>query len=276
VSGGWRFNNREIKLNDDPTMTWHQNWLLLGAVMQPTRDVRVTVNYDLMTSKSSNSTTTPSDTYTREAPNKIHDLRGRLQARPAKWIDFAVSGIARYADNNDPQVNHKEHNTDLSFTTRIIPAESMDLELDYAHQSVYSQTDLCYTANPLPLGAATGGTCVNTASGNSYLGSGLYKAPTNYFNGVFHYTAPKYVAVGAGLRVNAVNGYAEMLSPYQVPGALQSTYWVPFADVVVHIAPQWAWHGDWSRYDYSESGPAGPAPRDFSSNVLTLGVKYEF
>ncbi|HEY3707028.1 MAG TPA: hypothetical protein VGL22_18355 [Terracidiphilus sp.] len=275
-TGGWRFNARQIKVDDDPRMVWHQNWLLLGAVIQPSHALRVNLNYDLMHSQSANATTTPSDTYTREAPNRISDLRARVQSKPAKWIDFSASGIAYFADNKDPLVNHKEHNTDVSFTTRIIPAESMSLELDYAYQSVYSQTDLCYTATPPPVGAGSGGTCQFTGGGNPYRGNGLYKAPTTFFNGMFHYTAPKYVAMGAGVRVNSINGYAEMLSPYQVPGALQSTYWTPYADLVVHIAPQWSWHGDWNRPDYAESGPAGPAPRDFNGNIFTLGVKYAF
>jgi hypothetical protein len=275
-TGGWRFNDRQIKFNDDPTMTWHQNWMLLGAVIQPSKVVRMNVNYDFMSSHSSNSTTTPSDTYTREAPNKIHDIRFRVQAKPKEWIDFAASVNGFIADNDDPLVNHKEHNAGFSFTTHVTPAASMNLELDYAYQNIYSSTDLCYTATPAPIGANSSGTCTYTAGGNPYLGNGLYKAPSNYFNGVFRYTAPKYVVAGAGIRVNSVNGVAEMLSPYQVPGALQSTYWTPFADLVIHIAPQWSWHGDWNRPDYAESGPAGPAPRDFNGNVFTLGVKHEF
>jgi hypothetical protein len=274
LTGGWRFNTREIKFGEDPRLTWHQNWLLAGAVIQPSPLVRVNVNYDLMNSHSTNSTIT--NTYTREAPNKIHDLRGRVQAKPKQWIEFSAAAFGYVADNNDPQVNHKEHNAGGSFTTRIIPAESMNLELDYAYQNVYSSTDLCYNATPPPLGATNSGTCVNTAGGNPLLGNGLYKAPSNFFNGMFLYTAPKYVEMGVGVRVNSINGYAEMLNPYMVPGALQSTYWTPNADLVIHIAPQWSWHGDWNRPDYSESGPAGPAPRDFNGNIFTLGVKYAF
>jgi hypothetical protein len=276
LSGGWRFNDRKIKVDDDPTLTWHQNWMLLGAVIQPSHAVRVNVNYDFMNSSSSDSATTPANTYTREAPNRIHDIRARLQAKPREWIDFSVSGIGYIADNDDPFVNHKEHNAGFSFTTRIIPAESMDLELDYGYQNVYSETDLCYTANPAPTSTPLAGTCAFTSGNNQYLGNGLYRAPSNFFNGMFHYTAPKYFGFGLGVRVNSIDGEAEMLSPYQVPGALQSKYWTPYANLVIHIAPQWSWHGEWNRPDYAESGPAGPAPRDFNGNIFTLGVKYAF
>ena len=35
ISGGWRFNDRDIKFEEDPTMSWHQNGALAGLVVQP-------------------------------------------------------------------------------------------------------------------------------------------------------------------------------------------------------------------------------------------------
>ena len=273
--GGWRFNDREIKVDEDPTLTWHQNWLLLGGVVQPSPVVRVTVNYDAMFSHSSDSTTTPADTYTREAPNKIQDFRGRAQVRPSKWINFAVAASVYNAQNNDPQVNHKEHFNNFSFGAHVIPTEGMSVDFDYGHDWVFSATDLCYQASPLPPGAATGGTCTNSANGNIYLGNGYYNAPMTYFTAAFNYAA-KYFQMGVGARLNDVGGAGEMLSPYQVPGSVDSQYFQPFASLTIHIAPQWAWHGDWNRHKYTESGPAGPAPRDFNGDVFTLGVKHQF
>ncbi len=276
-TGGWRFNDRQIKLNDDPTMTWHQNWMLLGAVIQPSRAVRLNVNYDFMSSHSSNSTTTPSDTYTREAPNKIHDIRARVQAKPKDWIDFGGKRQRFHRRQRRPAGEPQGAQRWVSsFTTHVTPAASMNLELDYAYQNIYSSTDL-YTATPTPIGANTAGTCAPTPRAEIHLGNGLYKAPSNYFNGIFHYTAPKYVVVGAGIRVNSVNGVAGDAQPLPGAGraAVDSTG-LHFADLVIHIAPQWSWHGDWNRPDYAESGPAGPAPRDFNGNIFTLGVKHEF
>ena len=183
LTGGWRFNDREIKFSEDPVMTWHQNWMLIGGVVQPSNMFRLNVNYELMNSHSSNSTTTPADAYTRLSPNKLQDLRVRVQAKPAKWVNFTATGIAYYAENNDPLVNHNEHNHDLSFSAQIMPMEAMSLELDYAHQSVYSVTNLCYTANPAPSVTPGQGTCQYSAGGNPYLGNGFYDAPLNFFNG---------------------------------------------------------------------------------------------
>ena len=277
LTGGWRFNDRQIKFNDDDTLTWHQNWMLLGGVVQPSPVFRLNVNYDMMWSTSSNSTTTPSNTYTREAPNKIEHLRARALVKPAKWINFAIAGNDYYAQNNDPQVNHKEHNQDISFALQLIPAESMSLDINYAYDDVYSVTDLCYatTAAP-PTAPINAGTCANTTNDNQYLGNGYYDVPVNYFTAGFNYAPSKYFHMNVGGRFNNVDGRAEMLSPYMVPGALQSKYFTPYASLSINIAREWSWHGDWNRYHYNESGPAGPAPRDFNGDVITLGVKYAF
>jgi hypothetical protein len=77
--------------------------------------------------------------------------------------------------------------------------------------------------------------------------------------------------------LNNVNGQAEMLNPLMVPGALQSQYATPFADLQINIAQGWAWHGNWTHNGYSEQGPQGPLPaRNTSGDILTLGVKYAF
>ena len=77
---------------------------------------------------------------------------------PAKWINFAVTANEFEGKNDDPLVNHKEHNRDFSFATQVIPIEKLSFDFNYSHDDVFSQTDLCYvfvpTATyPLPAGA---------------------------------------------------------------------------------------------------------------------------
>ena len=295
LSGGWRFKSRQIT-NADDDLTWHENWLLLGAVFQPIRAVRLNVNYDQMSSKSATSET-PSNSFTREAPNKSYHFRARATVKPAKWINFAIASNNYSAKNDDPLVNHTEHNNDISFATSIMPTAGLSLDLNYAHDRVMSKTDLCYifvgTATypvPNPATASTG-TCLQTAAnptgtlpspGTSvanqlYLGSGSYDVPSNFFSGAFNYSPSKYFRFGAGERVNATNGTAEQLNPLMVPGVLQSRYVTPFADLEVHIASQWAWHGNWTHNGYHERGPQGLLPsRNTYGDILTLGVKYAF
>jgi hypothetical protein len=285
LSGGWRFNDRTIDFDDDPTLAWHQNWLLLGGVVQPSHAFRLNVNYDIMRAKSANADTT-SNTYTREAPDSINHLRVRMSVIPAKWINFAVTGNDYGAKNNDPLVNHLEHNHDVSFAAQIIPVQTLSLDFNYAHDDVFSTTDLCYiytaTATaPLPPGASNAGTCVNSASNpdgasSLNLGNGYYDAPESFFSGSLSYTPAKYFRFNGGASINSQKGQAEQLNPLMVPGALQSKVVTPFSDLLVNIAPQWAWHGNWVHHAYTESGGPGPAPREFHGDVITLGVQYAF
>ena len=284
ISGGWRFNDREIKFGEDPTLAWHENWLLLGGVVNPSSMVRVSANYDLMRSKSANSLT-PTTSYTRVSPDNLEHLRVRAVVKPYKWVNFAVTGNDFEAKNTDPAVNHKEHNRDISFGAQIIPTEALSLDFNYGHDDVYSVTDLCYvfapTANAtLPSGAVSrGGTCANTslpATTGVYLGNGYYDAPSNFFAGNINLSPSKYFRINAGARVNNVSGSGEMLNPYQVPGSLHSKVISPYADLVVNMASQWSWHGNWNHQAYEESSAPIPAPRNFHGDIYTLGVKYAF
>ena len=285
-TGGWRFVNRNI-VDPGDNLTWHQNWALLGTAIQPSSMVRFNLNYEGMSSKSADANTTPSNTYTREAPDKIFHLRGRAVIKPAKWINFAVTGNDYSAKNDDPLVNHQEHNHDFSFATQVVPMETLSMDFNFAHDDVFSETDICYAftpnANaPLPVGAANAGTCTVANSGagvgdpSYYLGSGTYHAPTTYFAGSLSYAPSKYFKFNGGARVTSNNGQAEMLNPLMVPGALHSKVVSPYSDLTVNVARQWAWHGFWEHHGYEEAGGPGPASRNFHGDVITLGVQYAF
>ena len=112
------------------------------------------------------------------------------------------------AKNDDPEINHLEHNRDFSFGASINPTEQLSLDFNYAYDAVYSSTNLCYiytaTATaPLPSGAANSGTCVNSTanpegSASLYLGTGLYNAPANFVSGSLNYSPSKYWRINAG------------------------------------------------------------------------------
>lgn len=284
-SGGWRFNTRSIKKDTDDTLNWHQNWLLLGAVLQPSRVFRLNVNYEEMVSKNADSATT-SNSYTREAPDKIYHVRGRATYTPNKWFNLAVAGNDNTAKNTDPLVNHQEHSRDISFAAHVAPAEGLGLDLNMAHDDTYSVTDLCYaytatTSAPLPAGASNSGTCTVASSGDSgsasyYLGRGYYHVPVTFFSGSISYAPSRIMRLVGGARVNSVSGAADEINQNMVPGALNSTTVSPFADLQVNVAPQWTWHGNWEHHGYSEAGAAGPASRDYHGEVVSLSVKYAF
>lgn len=282
-SAGWRFDNRNITDPGDD-LTWHQNGLLLGAVLTPSHVFRLNVNFDTLNWKSANSDTT-SNTYTRVAPDKVYHLRARAVVNPAKWINLAVTANDFHGKNDDPFVNHLEHSQDFGFAAQITPNEKFSFDMNYTHDDVFSGTDICYVfvANAnyaVPAGAVDrAATCQFTtlsASTADYLGTGRYDAPVNFFSGAATWAPSKRFRFNGGARLTDTNGTAEFLNPLMVPGALQSKVVSPFGDVVFNIAPQWAWHGNWVHHGYDESGAAGPAPRTFHGDVVTLGVKYAF
>ncbi|WP_109487237.1 hypothetical protein [Occallatibacter savannae] len=292
ISGGWRFDNRHIT-DTDENFTWHQNGLVAGVAITPSRTFRANVNLDTLSWKSANSETT-ANTYTREAPNKVYHVRARAVATPAKWVNFAITGNDFEGKNDDPLVNHKEHNRNFSLATQVIANEQVSFEFNYSHDDVFSQTDLCYAfaptaAFPLPAGAqGSAGTCLKTpdnpggtlptqtAATQLYLGNGTYNAPATFFSGAFTYSPSKYFRFNGGARLTNNTGSAEMLNPLMVPGALNSKVISPFSDLVINIAPQWAWHGNWVHHGYQEAGGPGPAARNFHGDVVTLGVRYAF
>jgi hypothetical protein len=295
VSAGWRFDNRHIR-DGDESRTWHQNGLLIGTAIVPSRAFRLNLNLDTLNWKSANPET-PTNTFTRTAPNKAYHVRARAVTTPAKWVNFAVTVNDFEGKNDDPLVNHKEHNRNFNFATQVIANEQVSFDLNYSHDDAFSQTDMCYVfvptaTTPVPAGAANSGTCVWSLSnpGGSptppgvtpasttilYLGNGTYNAPASFFSGGFTYSPSKYLRFNGGARVTANNGSADFLNPLMVPGALNSRVVSPFSDLLINVAPQWAWHGNWVHHGYKEAGGPGPASRDYHGDVITLGVKYAF
>ena len=291
-SAGWRYKVRQIDYTSfsgfvpSNNMLWHENAGLFGAVLDPNRMVHVTVNYDFTAAHKANATTL-SDTFTRVAPKASQHLKARAQVKPAKWVDLAVTGNDYWASNNDPLVNHKEHNQDVSFAASLKPTETLSFDLSYAYDEVFSVTDSCFqftAANgyPVPYGATNTGTCSTTNSpatgGAIFLYfNNYYKAPSSFYQASVNYTPTRQLHFNGGMSLSAVHGTADYLNPIQTPGSLQSRTLMPFADVEYKIAPQWAWHGNWAYDGYGEQGPQGTLPsRNTHGNIVTLGVKYAF
>lgn len=276
ISAGYRFKARNIADYGPDDLNWHENWALLGAVIQPTRALRLNVNYDHMSSVNADAATT-SNTYTRLAPDKIDHFRIRGTLKAAKWLTFSGTANDYEAKNDDPMVNHKEHNRDFSFGSQIVASEQFSLDLNYAHDNVYSVTDICYISS-VATGSSTGPCDPSIAGGPGYLlGNALYSAPSNFGSFALAYAPVRRLRANLGYRINRVDGQAEMLNPLMVPGALQSKYQTPFADVQWNLAPQWTWHGNWQYSGYGEDGASGPTlPRNVHGNVVTLSVKYAY
>jgi hypothetical protein len=315
VSGGWRYRTRGIDYLSVagfvPTtnLSWRENAALIGAVIDPGRMIHLSLNYDLTNSGSADPSITMSNAFTRITPDKSQHFKARATVKPAKWINFAVSDNDYFAKNDDPLVNHQEHSEDISFAASVTPRDGLNFDVSYAHDDVYSVTDICYQWTPdavfpnYPAGAATTATCLASNSPNGgttpgalgsngvptaqeFLSNGYYNAPSNYYSANVNYAPTKSIRLNGGARLSQVNGSSEALDPFLIPGALHSRNLTPFADAEYKIAEQWAWHGNWNYTGYGETGPLntvtngflsnGLPARNMHGNILTLGVKYAF
>jgi hypothetical protein len=152
-------------------------------------------------------------------------------------------------------------------------SERYSFDLNYGYTDVYSQTTECYystlAGTTMPAGTACGS---NTLLSNFY-----YDAPTQY--GSFSILLAPVKTVNSNLcyRISGVNGNTVYDNPRQVPGALQSQYMSPYANVAWTVHPGWILKGDWNYYGYGEDGASGPTlPRAFHANLITIAMHYEF
>ena len=95
------------------------------------------------------------------------------------------------AKNDDPLVNHPEHNHDFSFAAQIIPTQGLSLDFNYAHDDVLSADGpmLCLHAHGNGAASSRSDQCRNLRAerrtirscrpATCYLGNGYYHAPAN-------------------------------------------------------------------------------------------------
>lgn len=198
------------------------------------------------------------NSFTRISPRQLQHYLLRTTYKPQTWLTFAGTTNILESRDNVQTVNHLEHN------------------LNYAYDSVYSNTLECYTASPaLPSAGTAPPVCV--AAGTPLLSTGYYNQPTQYGVIGFMLAPVKRLHVNAGYRMSAVNGNSDFINARQVPGTLQSQYQTPYAHLAFDLAPGWTWKADYNYYSFGEGTPIGPTlPRSFRGNVYTLAVRYAF
>jgi hypothetical protein len=249
------------------TLDIHENGGILGFALRPT--TRLKVNGSLEASYADK-------TYTQISPRALQHYQARAVYKPKDWATISGTFNDLERRNNVQYVNHLDHSRSVSFGASLMPNIHYGLDLNYGYVDIFSRTDVCYDATPVPVGAV--GIPAGTGCGtNIYLGNGHYDSPTQYGSIGITLAPVKKLRSSLGYRMSAVNGTTEFLNPRQVPGSLRSQYQSPYANVAWTVHPGWIWRGEWNYYGYGEGGPVGPtSPRAFHGNVCTLGMHYEF
>jgi hypothetical protein len=142
-----------------------------------------------------------------------------------------------------------------------------------------------------------------------WYGRDFMDAPTQFGFGSITLSPTGKVHYGFGYRISSVNGNEFHTDARAVNGSLVSTYQSPYLNFAYMVRPGLTLKADYNFYGYGEGGPSGPencslstsltsavvpctslagqtgltispagetAPRDFHSNNVTLGMRYEF
>ena len=270
-----------VPLNHDGTCTvtpastpaWqhdeiHENWGLFGIATQPTSNLNIKLNVEAMSADKS---------FTQISPRQLQHYILRTIYRANSMVSFA--GAINWLEDRDnvEYVHHLAHARDFSFGTTIDPGNKWSLELNYAYDNDFSQTDICYYAtSPLP-GAGTCQFPGHEEQVQPFLGNGRYDAPSHFGSIFLAMTPTKKLQFHTGYLTSRNTGSAEILNERQVQGSLASQYLMPSSDISYQIHPGWFWKAAWNYYGYGEDGPVGPTqPRDFHGNMFTISVKHDF
>src|SRR6266702_4259607 len=268
---GYRYRARTIRATP-PTpsgypayvVNIHENEGILNVDLRPSSQWRINGSLEGIYSDNA---------YIQVAPRATQHYKVRAAYKPKDWATITATFNDLDRRDNVYLVNHLDHSRYLALGTTLSPDEHFAFDVNYGYTDVYSQTTECYystlAGTPVPAGTACGS---NTLLSNFY-----YDAPTQYFQFGTMIAPVKTVKSNIGFRLSGVNGNTVYDNPRQVPGALQSQYMSPYANVAWTVHPGWIWRGDWNYYGYGEDGAIGPtAPRAFHSNVVTIAMHYEF
>ena len=283
IGVGYRFRQRTLaKLPPDPadpsySLTIHENAGILDAVLRPSRDLRINASTEIGWDDAA---------YVQTDPRQFQRYQVRATYKPRTWATVSGSFTDREGRDNQFLINYRAHHRALAGSTALAPNEMFSFDMSYGYIDDFSTVVNCFDdsvppvtgVTPMPVGFACGN-AVNAAGAApvAFFGNSYYDAPTQYGSAALVWTPSKLFRGGFGYRVNDVYGATQLLNPLAVPGTLRSRYQTPFVNMAYTFTPAWTVKADYNYYGYGEDGPAGPtAPRNFHSNMYTLGMHYQF
>jgi hypothetical protein len=207
--------------------------------------------------------------FTRISPRHWQRYKGRLNAKITEWWNFGTAINIRENRNNTADIGNKQHNRSYAFNSVFAPADSKwGLDLSYDYNDIFSQTNICFVATPVPAGSLSCGTPFLS-------GISVYSEASHTGAGSIYLKPVKRVTTAVGYTVTSSNGNTLILNPIAPTGPLAFNYHLPTASLVVQMAKNVAFKGGWNYYDYNEKSNPGPTlPRDFRGNTFTLSLRY--
>lgn len=239
----------------------NEHSLLFGLWFRPARSF--TARYDMEWMYADN-------VFTRISPRQLQQVRLRVNWEPAPWANVSASINIRENRNNVETVENKQHNHAYNLGVTVMPRDAWSLDFGYSYQDIFSATNICFVATPVPPGTLTcGAPFLEDVS--------FYSQKVQFFSFGAMWRPIKRVTTQVGYTGTFARGDTLILNPISPLGPLDYRYHLPVAGIRVELAPRWSVAGGWNYYGYNEKGEVGPTvPRDFKGNVGTLGVRYAF
>jgi hypothetical protein len=235
---------------------------LFGVAARPTDALRASFDLELFSADNAN---------TRISPRNLQHYKGRVSYKPKDWMNLAGTVNILEDRNNEATVNHLEHNRNYGFTVMLNPKPKVGFEFGYNYDDVFSTTNICFVATPVPPGTTSCGTPFRQEPS-------IYNQKINFgYTNIMFKPIPR-VTANLGYNLTSTSGDTLILNPIQTTlGPLAFNFHKPTASVDVDLAKGFAWRTAWNYYDYNEkSAPGSLAARDFQSNSATLSLRYAF
>ncbi len=234
---------------------------ILGFSARPTDALRVSFDTELFSADNA---------YTRIDPRQvqIYKLRASYH-QPKGWFTLGSAINIHENRNNTLDIGNLQHNRSYAFNGTLAPPEGRwGADLSYDYNDIFSQTNICFVATPVPSGALTCG---------APFVSGLSVYSELAHNGSFSiYARPiRRVKAGVGYTVTSSTGSTLILNPNAPTGPLSYNYHLPTATLDIVLSKSLTYKTGWNYYDYDEKSNPGPTlPRNFRANVFTMSVRY--
>jgi len=209
------------------------------------------------------------NTFTRIAPRHMQLYRIRATGKPKDWATLGGAIWIRNDSNNTADIGHTGHNRNYSFSAVLAPpTASWGLDLNYAYNNIFSQTNICFVSTPVP---ATALDC-----GAPFLQSpSVYKENINYGGASIYLKPFSRLTLNAGYTLTSTSGSTLILNPNSPTGPLSFNYTLPMVMVQFDLTKRLSYKTGWNYYDYNEKSDPGPTlPRDFHGNTFTLSLRY--
>src|ERR1700741_2013314 len=248
-----------------------ENHSVFGVWVRPSPKFRLNVDADVMSANA---------TFTRLSPLTSQKMRFQADYKPSE--KFNLNGIVSlwYGQNNVPGVNNLMHNNSYGVTAEFLPNQKISLDLGYSYNDISTSLLVCFTAS----GSLPGLPACPGVSGLVQEQS-PYSSKVNTGSADFSWTPIYRLTLHGGASLTGVSGSQLNLTPENpiptnVDGALNSSWYGPYAGFDVRFANHWTGKALWNYYSYHEDSTAayqdGFAPRNFHANNVTLSVRYAF